>query len=368
MINSKIKITPFQLFFIIIQSQIGIGMISLPYDVFRISNTDAWISVLIAGLFIQIGICLIWLLYRRFPVLTIFEMMSEIVGKHVAFVLKIGYIVYFSTTAILIILQFGQKVNIWILPRTPIWLVIFLLVAVSVYCVKDNLRVMARFFVVVSGLLIVLFAFTLILLKDINYLFILPLGKSGLPKIIEGASHASFAFQGYDLLLVLLPYCMGQDRGKLKVSLLANGFVTFLYAYMTFIVLTYFGPAAMKYIPEPILYIMKFKYFKILDRVDLIFFSIWVVSVATSFMMYLYLVSNGLTHLFRTKSHSRFVVIAATLMFICTISLPTSKELISLFNKITGLAGYVFIFFIPCILLIVSMIRGQKNRSGDVRS
>ncbi|WP_211749848.1 endospore germination permease [Paenibacillus sp. Marseille-Q4541] len=368
MIKSENKISQFQLFFIIIQSQIGIGVISLPYDVFKISNIDAWISVLTAGLFIQIGICLIWLLHRRFPAQTIFEMMSEIVGKPVAFLLKIGYIIYFFITALLIILQFGQKVNIWILPRTPIWLVLILLVAVSVYCVKENLRVMARFFVVVSGLLIVLLAFTLILLKDLNYLFVLPLGESGLPKIIEGASHASFAYQGFDLLLVVLPYCMGQSTGKLKVSLMANGFVTLFYTYMTFIVLAYFGPSAMKYVPEPILYIMKFKYFKIIDRVDLIFFSIWVVCVATSFMMYLYLASNGLTQLFRKKNHSHFVFFAAALMFICAISLPTSERIISLFNKVTGLAGYVFIFVLPCILWIVSIIRGKKNIPGDAQS
>ncbi|NOU71272.1 GerAB/ArcD/ProY family transporter [Paenibacillus sp. LMG 31458] len=368
MIKGENKITQFQLFFIIIQTQIGIGVISLPYDVFKISQSDAWISVFVAGCLMQIAIYLIWLLYRRFQALTIFEMMSEIVGKHVAFLLEIGYIFYFFATAILIILQFGQKVNIWILPRTPIWIVSVLLIVISVLCVKENLRVMARFFVVVSILLIVLFTFTLVVLKDLNYLYTLPVGQSGLPNMVKGATNATFAYQGFELLLVVFPYCLGKGVGKLKVAFLANGFVTFFYTYLTMVVLTYFGPSAMKFIPEPILYIMKFKYFKIIDRVDLLFFSIWIVSVATSFMMYLYLTSNGLTHLFRKKNHSLLVFYAAALMIICALTLPTDEKVIKSLSELIDLARYVFIFVLPCILLIVSMVRGKKKLSGDVQS
>jgi spore germination protein (amino acid permease) len=362
------KITQFQLFFIIIQTQIGIRIISLPYDVFQFSKNDAWISVLVAGGLAQIGILLIWLLYRRFPVLTIFEMMSEIIGKKLAFLLKICYISFLFSTALLTLLQFGQKVNTWILPRTPTWILLFLMIAVSVLCVKENLRVIARFFVVVSFLLIFLFAFTLVVFKDLNYLYLLPIGDSGLPNVLKGTNQALFALQGYELLLVVLPYCLGTGAGKLKIALMANGFVTSVYMYLTIVMLAYFGPAAMRLIPDPILYIMKFKYLMIIDRVDLIFFSIWIVFVTTSFMMYLYLTSNGLSQLFRKKNHSPFVYFAAALMLVFALTLPADEKVVHSFGKFMGLTSYLFIFGLPFILLMVSIVRGKHRSPGDVRS
>ncbi|MCR8658730.1 GerAB/ArcD/ProY family transporter [Paenibacillus endoradicis] len=362
MIKAENKISQFQLFFIILQTQIGIGVISLPYDVYRISSNDAWISVFIAGLFIQIGIIVIWLLCRQYPQQTIFELMGNIVGKYIAYILKIGYFTYFFLSAILIAFQFGEKVNIWILPLTPIWVIIVLLILISVYCVKENLKVMARFFVVVSLLLVVLLAFTLFVLKDINFLYILPIGESGFSNMVKGSTKATFAFQGFELMLVVMPYCLGKGIGKLKVALTANGFVTIFYTYLTFITITYFGTAALKFIPEPILYIMKFKYFNIIDRVDLVFFSIWVVSVATSFMMYLYLSSIGITHMFRKTDRTNFVYFSGAAMLIIVLSIPVNNKVIQALENFTNIYGILFLFIVPLTLLVVSVIRNKKEK------
>ncbi|MED3476522.1 endospore germination permease [Bacillus thuringiensis] len=368
MIKSENKITQFQLFFIVIQSQIGIGVISLPYNVSKISKGDAWISILVAGICISINIFLIWLLYRRFPSLTIFEMLSEIVGKHIAFLLKITYIVYFFSASTWLILLFRRMVNIWILPRTPLWVVSFIMIAVCLYCARENLKVIARFDIVVSFLLVVLFLFITYVIKDINYLYILPVGESGFPAIIKSAMQTTTSFFGFELLLVVFPYCLGKNAGKIKVALMANGFVTFFYAYLTFVSLTYFGLSAIKFIPEPILYIMKFHSFQIIERTDLLFFSIWIVSVATSFMMYLYLASNGLACLFRETNHSTFAFYTASLIFVLLLFLPNNENVISVFNKYYSLASFFLVFVLPCILLFVSVVRGKKEAPGAARS
>lgn len=360
MIKAENKISQFQLFFIILQGQIGIGVISLPYEMFKASQGDAWISVFIAGLFVQLGIVIIWLLCRRYKEQTIFEFMSVIVGKPIALVLKIGYISYFFLSAILINFQFGQKVNIWILPRTPIWVVTTLLIIISVLCVKENLKVMARFFVIVSLLLVVLLLFTFVLLRDVNLLFILPIGENGFSNIVMGSTKAAFSFQGYELLLIVLPYCIGKSVGKLKIALSANAFVTIFYTYLTFVSITYFGTSALKFVPDPILYMMKFKYFEIIDRVDLLFFSIWVVSVATSIMMYLYLTSIGITHLFKKKNRTNFVYVTGALMLIIVFSIPINERIIHALDNFVNVYGIMFIFVIPSVLLIISAIRSQK--------
>ncbi|MGM0878936.1 MAG: GerAB/ArcD/ProY family transporter [Bacillota bacterium] len=250
----------------------------------------------------------------------------------------------------------------------PIWLVSLIMIAICVYCAKEHLRVWARFCIVVSILLIVLFLFITYVVKDIIYLYILPVGQSGLPTILKGTTQATTSFLGFELLLVIFPYCLGTSGGKLKVSLMANGFVTLFYAYLTFVSLTYFGPPVMKFIPEPILYIMKFHSFQIIERTDLLFFSIWIVVVATSLMRYLYVISYGLANLFTKTNHSTFVYYAASLIFVLALFIPTNEKVISSFIKYQSLDSIFFILILPCILLLVSIIRGTKEVPGDVHS
>jgi hypothetical protein len=53
---------------------------SLPHDIFLKSGVDAWISLLLSGLFIQLNIFIIWALNRRYPNLHLYEFSTVIVG------------------------------------------------------------------------------------------------------------------------------------------------------------------------------------------------------------------------------------------------------------------------------------------------
>ena len=46
---NKNSISVSQLFFIVLQTQIGIGVSGLPYNLFKTAHTDGWISMLISG-------------------------------------------------------------------------------------------------------------------------------------------------------------------------------------------------------------------------------------------------------------------------------------------------------------------------------
>lgn len=60
----QIKQTKTQLLFFIIQTQIGVGILSLPYSVFQRAKQDGWMSILLAGLVVQLLILLFWMLAK----------------------------------------------------------------------------------------------------------------------------------------------------------------------------------------------------------------------------------------------------------------------------------------------------------------
>jgi hypothetical protein len=73
MINKNDTITPLQSGLLIVQSQVGVGILSLPFSVHAAAKQDAWISTLLAGFIVNGFIWLLILLARRFPNQSLFQ-------------------------------------------------------------------------------------------------------------------------------------------------------------------------------------------------------------------------------------------------------------------------------------------------------
>ncbi|WP_248734398.1 GerAB/ArcD/ProY family transporter [Neobacillus rhizosphaerae] len=360
MMKSEHTITQGQLVFYIIQTQIGIALLSLPYTLFKVSKQDAWISILIAGIFVQIFLVIFWLLNSRFPTLTIYEILPKLIGKILGKVMVFLYAFQFTLFSSAVLIFYGHLLKIWVLENTPIFVVILLLVFTGVYLGKQNLRIIARFSVFVSFFLLVLFVLVALSFKDANFLYLLPMAKTGWFTILKGSKEATLAILGFDAYLVIGPFVQGPAKGKLKAVTIANLFVTLFYTYLVVASLAYFSPEEMKIIPEPILYLIKSFSFGVVERTDLVFISIWMVMVTTSFVNYLYIASTGVATLFGQPSHSKFVPYVAGVAALIALFID-NRETIKFFTKFVTNAGMVLVLFLPLILLLISYLTRKKE-------
>ncbi|MCP3738185.1 GerAB/ArcD/ProY family transporter [Rossellomorea sp. BNER] len=354
------KISPFQLSFLILQTQIGVGVLSLPYTVYTVSKGDAWISTLLAGLFVQLAIVIIWFLCRRYPQYSIFRISTLLLGRHFSILINLVYLIYFVMVGCLTITLFSRVLDIWVLPLTPNWVPILLLILTTVYLINENLRIVARFYVVVSFLLIFLFLLVSYSIKGSNLLYIMPIGNSGVIAILKGSKEALISMLGFEVILVAFASTQGESNGKLKAATFANIFVTLFYAYLVFICSIYFSPKEIVIVPEPVLYLLKAFSFTVIERTDLIFLSIWIISVATSVMTYLYLASNCLSYLFKKKSHRKTLGFVAVGIFICAI-IPQTEQSLETISGIVEKGSLVVIVIIPLFLLLLSLFKGTKE-------
>src|SRR5699024_11617729 len=64
-----------------IYMQVGVGVLSLPYDIFVKAKNNGWLSVIITGLIIQTILLLFHLLMSRFPEDNIFDISKKLFGK-----------------------------------------------------------------------------------------------------------------------------------------------------------------------------------------------------------------------------------------------------------------------------------------------
>ncbi|MFC7371730.1 GerAB/ArcD/ProY family transporter [Fictibacillus iocasae] len=357
------SITPRQMFFVVLQTQIGVGILSLPFTMFLKAKTDGWMSIMIAGIFVQFVILMMWTLMKRFPGKTLFEVIPQLIGPSAGNVLNCLYSIHFIFVSVLILMFFYQITGRWIFPETPKWVLMSSLALTSWYLIISSPRIIARFFIIVTPLLIVLFFLIAYAYTDVHLLYILPIGASGMKNVLLGTQDATVALLGFDSALVFWAYTSGKAEKKLKaVSLAALG-VTLFYTYATFTTFIYFNPEEIIIVPEPVLYMLKAFSFKVIERTDLVFASLWLVSVATSFMSYSFIAAKGIQTVLKLKHHKKVLLYTIpACIFIAT--LPGSDLQIKQWGKWISLSG--IIFNIPVIALLLLIAIFTKKKAGSV--
>ncbi|MFB7142583.1 GerAB/ArcD/ProY family transporter [Gottfriedia sp. NPDC056225] len=142
MIHLK-KISINQLICLVITTQIGAHVLSIPYTESRHSGHDAWMSVLIGGVFAQLVIVLIYQLGKRYPTLTSQQYVYQIVGRPIGVIVNLLFAIYCAESSIMVAISYSDILHRWVLYETP-WIVLvgfsFLMAA---YTASPSLRSMS---------------------------------------------------------------------------------------------------------------------------------------------------------------------------------------------------------------------------------
>ncbi|WP_440602760.1 GerAB/ArcD/ProY family transporter [Bacillus sp. GB_SG_008] len=364
--NEK-SITQKQLFFMIFQSQVASGLLSLPFSVHKHTKSDGWISILIAGTSIQLLILLLWILLWGFKGKNFYEITVIVFGKYLGKFINFLYIIFFVLVMSLLALRFSNFLKKWILDYTPFSILVLLLIVTGIYIGQNNLRVLARFYTLVTGLIILSTALPWFsFLTNIQFAYLFPIGQSGLRNMVIGAHDAMVAMIGFELMLVILPCVEGTYKQSLKSILLANMMVTLLYVYFTVSCYLIFSPEEIKILPEPVLYILKAVNFQWTERLDLIFLSIWIIPMSTSFVTYLYLSSTGAANMLH-KGQRKYPVWYLPLIAFLIGLFFSSEFKIEQFGKYVSFGSYAFLLFIPLLTLLISIVRKKFSyRSSSI--
>ena len=362
MIENQLSITKFQLLFVLIQTQIGIGLLSLPNVVQESAKGDGWLSIIFAGLVIQVLLVIYWLLFKKFPsdMLTDInrKLLGNIVGRTVNTVVYFYFILTGGTLTILMV----KILNEQLLPLTPGWVLSFLVIASSVYLTVSNIRIIARFFVLASFWIVVLVGITLLTVwgpKEI--LFILPIGSAGTKNILLGSNSALLSMLGFEALLFLFPFVIRNTKGVLKTASYANLFVTSFYTFVTFLCLITFSPEQLQQIREPVLFLFRGLSYRLLDRLDFIFLSIWIIPMTSSIIMYLFLASKSLSS--RDKTYKKTVLVNGIILFGISL-VPHTDKITDTLTQFVSYLSYAIVIGLPSILLLLSFTY-KKHEKGE---
>jgi spore germination protein (amino acid permease) len=357
------SLTNLQIFFLMIQTQVGFAILTLPNTLQSTSKGDGWMSVLLAGVFLQLFLVIIWLLLMRFPSLNYAEITIFLLGKYVGnFVNMITYL-YFIVTASFVLLRFTSIIKEHLLSATPYWVIGLLMMLTCTYLAISDIRIIARFFGLISILFLFLFGisfFSFLLPVDLHH--ILPLGNTGIKEIVIGSKDCLLAILGFEVILFLYPLASKKGTSFLKVITWANIFVTGLSSYFVILCIMIFSESVLKQIKYPVIYFLRPLHFQMVDRVDLLFISIWIVPLAASIVVYIYLGSKSLPF-FKGKPY-KLVLMNSTLIFVLFTIAKKDPDSQELYSKYVEYLSYAVVFAIPFMLLLFSYL--VKKREKEV--
>jgi spore germination protein (amino acid permease) len=357
--NEK-SITLNQAFFVIIQSQIGIAMLSIPYSAHKYAKGNAWISVIIAGVTIQTFSFIIWMLMKRHKGKTILDIAQTVLGKYLGNLINFGYLVYGVLLMSNVVTLYADIIERWILETTPKSVTVLLIITIGIYLGKQNLRVIARFFTIVNVLVFLLFVLSLFAFSNnLSFTNLLPFNQSNIMDILKGSTQVTSAMLGFEILLFIFPFIIGQERQKLKKVTWAIMTVVIIYLYFAILTLATFSSEEIAIVPEPVLYMLKGLSFRVVERIDMIFLSYWVIPMMTSFVVYLYIASFAAAKLFHKGKRKFPVLYLSIIVYVIAFFINDVIE-IQKFNHYVSMISIIFIFGTPLLLLVLTII--FKNR------
>lgn len=356
------KISLYQLVCLVILTQVGAHVLSIPYQEAQHSGYDSWISILIGGIIAQVVILIIYQLGKRYPNQPLPQYMFTITGKRFGSVLNFLFAVYCLESSLVVVISYSDVINRWVLFETPWFVLIGISMVIAAYIASSTLRSIAT----ITQLILIMFLVCFLILVvsgmgngDIRHF--LPIGAHGLGPIIQDTLPAFWAYAGYELLLYVFPFVQFRKKRDILVAMsVANGFTTLFYMIISIIVLYNYTENQLKLIPEPLVFILRKFRWPIVQSLDILFMSFWFAVTTVTVYVYLYLSTRYLVFIRGQEIHKHPIIvwILAIIGFAIGIWFSDKQLMFQLFNfhnKFT----IITIAVIPTLLLFISLVRGK---------
>lgn len=262
--------------FIIIGSQIAIGLFSLPRLVTADAGCHGWIAVIMGVLPSIFAISLIVRLGQKFPDKNFVEVSHYLFSKPIGTILILIFIIYIILLQSLVVRIFAEITSLYMLPTTPISVIIFLVLFPAIYIIIQGGKVLGRLNELLFYLLLLILLVVLVPLAQADYTNILPLGDIDIKGLGKAALSASFAFAGAEVILVAFFMVNNKDQ-VLKFALTSQIIVLVIYLSIVVISILVFGQYAMQKMLWPLLTLLKVIEIPLFERLEVFFLAFWIV-------------------------------------------------------------------------------------------
>lgn len=363
-INLNIKkgqsIRAFLLFFVILGIQIGVGILGAPRYIFAEAHQDAWISILIAFLYMLIVIWVMFLILNQYENADIFGIQVDIFGKWIGKFLGTIYILFFVAELLSVLLSYTEVIQVFLFPTLPSFMMGLLLLILVVYSVLGGIRVIVGvvfLFVLLSPWIFGLLYDPITRMETAHFL---PMFEASITDLLKGARTTAYTFLGIEILFIIYPFVENKKEAKLPFYLGASvsAFIIFV---TTIISIGYYSPNDFELIDWPVLSLFKSVAFSFMERFDYFVIVEWMMVVIPTMILLMWAITYGTKRLYAIPQKTTLYVV--TILLLLTSTFTKTNYQIQTVTDFVAKVGFWIVFVYPIILLPIVLIKKKRQKS-----
>jgi len=347
-------VSNFFVFFIIISSQNGIGLLGFQNIIAKNAKHDGWIVVLLIGISLQI---VLWLIYEilKGDNKDIMTIHNEFFGKFFGSVASIFISIYFLTATITVFRTYLEIVQVWAFPSVSLWEISILMLLIIYYIVSGGFRVVTGICFLFAFIPSILFFLSLYFpLKFSNINNILPIFNLSFIDLIKAFKESSSIFFGFETLLIYFPLVKNAHHSKIWANI-AIMFTTIIFTIVALVSLTYFSVGQLVNSKWPTLEMTKIMELPFVERFEFIFIFSWLAIIIPTISLHIWSISRIYKRLFNVKPRISLInSLVLILVFTLIIDNYFKAEIL---NSIVSQMGFYFIYIYIPLLFLIKVIR-----------
>ena len=341
MSDARRDITSKQLAAFIISAQIGIGILSLPTIIVAEVGHDGWISVLFGGILCLILALLIISLLKKYKDKTVFEINILVYGKVFGYILNIFIELYLMFITAITIRIFTETVSIIILRFTPQIVTTILILIPTMYAMTKGLKLICRFATLLFIAYLILVMTLFLIIKDLRFTYIMPIGKAGLIPMIKGVSLTIYSYLGFELATLFYPRIKDKENVG-RAIIIGMLFTIAYYTAMVLISTMFFGEVKLSMLVFPIYNIEQSIAIPVIERLDTVYMLFWLPTMGGAARAYLYATYYSTSTLFNVKRQG-WLITLITLLEIIASRIQKGFEATYKYSVYSGIMGMIVI-------------------------
>jgi spore germination protein (amino acid permease) len=366
MFHKKFSLSLNQYVFLIYKTQIGVGVLTLPHDLFVVSESDGWIAIIIGWVITTIISFLIIHTLEKNPNENLFDLLPKYFGKWLGKLILVCWILYALFAASTSFIYTVYLIKVWVLPNTnPV--LIGLLFIVPIYQItRLGLPMISRYAEFTFLITIWMYPIILITAKDGIWLNLIPIARDGFLPILKSTPITALSFLGFEMAFVLYPRLQNKKKAY-KGILLANTMTAIVLIMVSILSYVRLSETELSFAVWPTLDLIKLVHFPFLERLEIIFISAYIIILFMSVIPYLHMSLVGSSHLFQ-RSIKKPLLLAILLLWVVGLFFPIIgfQPIISI-KKWLSTSGLIFAFIFPVALWLYSKVFLAIRKKGQVK-
>lgn len=357
------KVSNGQLKALIITTNIGVGILSLPSSIADIMNNAGWIAIILGGLATLPFVYIMNKLAEMYRGRIFYEYGKEVVGNILFKIFSTIYLLYFMVLLSFVVRIFGEVIKAYLLPNTPIEVIIFTMLLATSYIGRGDIKSISRMaFLILHIIAISTIIFVILSLPTLDLTNLLPAFRFNIKDIPEGIGTVFFSYVGFEIILIALAY-VEDSKSALKSSFIGIFYTTLIYLVTFFITLSQFGIHELKKQIWPSISIMREIELPgfFIENLDGIMMATWVLIVFATMGPLMYTGGVVLSSLFNTRKHNFFVLPLIPIVMIISLIPESLSQVYSIMDMMVRYLAIFAIIIGPIILLIVSLLKRRKR-------